>query len=185
MSKTKKKPAKRPVVSVPQGLEEATDFIRRVGEAQRAISKIQIRLNNQVKKLTTEVAPEIKQYEESIDQLVEGLFVFAEARRDQLTDSGKRKTVSLPTGEFGWRLTPPSVSLRSIKEVVTALKGLGLTQFIRIKEEPDKEAMLKEPALAKTVKGVTINQHEEFVVKPVELKLEIVSRADKLKRAAA
>jgi len=36
--------------------------------------------------------------------------------------------------------------------------------------------------VAKTVKGVSISQHEEFIVKPTELEVEITSNVDKLKR---
>ena len=60
-----------------------------------------------------------------------------------------------------------------------------LKQFIRVKQEVDKEAMLKEPDVAKSVKGVTIGQHEEFMVKPAELELEITSDVSKFKKVAA
>jgi len=45
--------------------------------------------------------------------------------------------------------------------------------------------MLKEPETAKTVKGVSISQHEEFVAKPAELEVEIATQVDKLKKAAS
>jgi len=85
----------------------------------------------------------------------------------------------LPTGFFGWRSTPPAVSLKNIKAVLKKLKELGLKRFIRIKEEPDKEAMLKEPEVAKSVKGVSITQYEEFFIKPLELEVEIVKKLAK------
>jgi phage host-nuclease inhibitor protein Gam len=79
-------------------------------------------------------------------------------------------------------MTPPAVSLRDIKSILVSLKSLGLKQFIRTKEEVDKEAMLKEPDIAKTVKGVSISQYEEFTAKPAELEVEIISKADKLRK---
>jgi len=124
-------------------------------------------------------------HQEKVSQLVEGLFAFAEAHRDELTDHGKRKTVEVPTGIFGWRMTPPAVKLRDVESILESLKALKLERFIRTKEEVDKEAMLKEPEVAGTVKGVSIGQHEDFVAKPSELKVEIVTQVDKLKRAAA
>ncbi len=116
---------------------------------------------------------------------MEGLFAYAEAHRDELTNHGKRKTVEVPTGTFGWRMTPPAVTLRGIEQILGSLKSLKLGRFIRTQEEVDKEAMLKEPDVAKTVKGVSIGQHEEFVAKPAELEVEIATHVDKLKKATA
>ncbi len=99
-----------------------------------------------------------------------------------MTEQGKKKTVELPTGIFGWRTTPPSVSLKNVKKVMEELKKLGLTQFIRIKEEINKEAILREPDVAKHVKGILITQHEEFVVKPVEVQVEIISDVKKFRK---
>jgi len=82
-------------------------------------------------------------------------------------------------------MTPPAVSLRDVLTVLKNLKSLGLERFIRTKEEVSKEALLKESDVAKTVKGVTIAQHEEFTVKPADLEVEIAIQADKLKKAAS
>jgi phage host-nuclease inhibitor protein Gam len=82
-------------------------------------------------------------------------------------------------------MTPPSVKLRDVEAILKSLKSLRLERFIRTKEEVDKEAMLKEADVAKTVKGVSISQHEEFIAKPAELEVEIATRVDKLKRAAS
>jgi len=79
-------------------------------------------------------------------------------------------------------MTPPAVFLRNVKSIIANLKLLGLEQFIRVKEEIDKKAMLKEPEVAKKIKGVSISQYEEFVVKPTELEIEIAAQTNKLKR---
>ncbi|KKT96721.1 MAG: Mu-like protein prophage FluMu host-nuclease inhibitor protein gam, partial [Parcubacteria group bacterium GW2011_GWA2_45_15] len=72
-----------------------------------------------------------------------------------------------------------------VESILESLKSLKLKRFIRTKEEIDKEAMLKEPETAKTVKGVSISQHEEFVAKPTELQVEVAIQVDKLKKDAA
>ena len=181
----KVKNLKKKVIGVPKDLVEAADFIKKIGDKQREINKIKDNLNGKIEKLKEQAVNDSIGYQDGIDCLLEGLFVYASANRDDLTDNGKKKTVALPTGSFAWRLTPPSVSLRKIDEVVNALKQLNLSRFIRIKEEVDKEAMLKEPAVAKTVSGVTISQHEEFFVKPSEVDVAISAKVDKLKKAAA
>jgi len=178
-----KKTIKRAVGSIPKSLEEAAEYISRIGEEQREINGIQNRLNEKVEKLKSQAMAETSQREATISELVEGLFIFAESHRNKLTEEGKKKTIELPTGIFGWRITPPAVSLKNVKEVLTELIKRGLKRFIRTKQEVDKEAMLKEPELAKNIKGVTISQREEFVVKPAELEVEITSDVSKLKKA--
>lgn len=181
----KKVRIKRPVIPVPKSLDEQAEFLRRVGEKQRIIDAINLNLNRKVDGLRSKAMSDAKPYQKEISQLVEGLFAFAETNRDELTDGGKRKTVELPTGIFGWRLTPPSIVLRNVKSILKSLKLLNLHRFIRTKEEIDKEAMLKEQKVAKTVKGVSIAQHEEFIVKPAEMEVEITTIVDKLKKAVS
>jgi len=173
---------KHRVVSVPYNLTGAVEFLAIIGREQRLINETQSRLNEKVESLKKEAMDEIKPHQERISQLVEGLFAFAEAHRDELTEGGKRKTVELPTGSFGWRKTPPAVILRNVKEVLKNLKALNLARFIRSKEEVDKEAILKEPEIAAKVKGVSIVQREEFIAKPAEVKVEISARVDKFKK---
>lgn len=181
MAKTR---IKRPVFPAPKNLEEAAEFLTFIGREQREVDRIQTELNEEIEKLKAKTMAGLAPHEEKIDRLVEGLHAFAENQKAALTKDGKRKTVPLPTGEFGWRITPPAVTISNRETVLANIKALGLVdRFIRIKEELDKEAMLKEPDLAQTIKGVSITQREEFVVKPSELEIEIVSSAKKLKRA--
>ncbi|MBM3250822.1 MAG: host-nuclease inhibitor protein Gam [Candidatus Nealsonbacteria bacterium] len=181
----KKRQIKHPVTPVPKSLEEATKFLRQIGEEQRATIAIQSTLNARVEELKAKAMSDAGPHQKRISELVEGLFAFAETNRNELTEGNKRKTVEVPTGTFGWRMTPPAVSLRDVKAVLENLKKLDLTRFIRIKEEVDKEAMLREPEVAEKVRGVSIGQYEEFIVKPTYLGVEITSRVDELKRAAS
>ncbi len=176
---------KKTVVDVPKNLDEAAKFLAQIGQAQRTVDEIENTLNEEVEKLKATAMANAKPHQQRVLQLIEGLFVFAQANRDQLTDNGKRKTVEMPTGIFGWRMTPPAVKLRDIESVLAGLKALKLERFIRTKEEVDKEAILKEPELAQTVNGVSIGQREEFIAKPAELKIEIATQVDKLKKSVA
>lgn len=62
---------------------------------------------------------------------------YCEANRAEFI---KTKTRQLTFGEVGFRLST-KIMVRRIAETLQALKDLGLGQCIRIKEEPDKEAM--------------------------------------------
>ena len=179
---TKKRKIKHVVVPIPGSLQEAAEFVGRIGKEQREIDRIQNELNEAVEKLKSKPMSETQIRNENISQLVEGLFIFAESHRKELTEAEKKRTVEFPTGIFGWRMTPPAVSLKNVKQILKELMKRKLKQFIRVKREVDKEAMLREPELAESVKGVSIGQREEFVVKPAELELEITTDVNKLKK---
>ena len=49
-----------------------------------------------------------------------------------------------------------------------------LKRFIRTKEEINKEAILDEPEVVASVKGISITQKEDFVIVPFETELESV-----------
>lgn len=178
----KKKSVKRTAVDVPKSLEEVTEFIGEIGKNQRKIDQIQIRANNQIERVKSQAIKNSLPFQEEIDRLFEGVYIFAERHRDTLTEEGKKKTAVFPTGEVSWRMTPPAVSLRDVERVKKLCKSLGLERFIRIKEEVDKKAMLKEPDVAAKIEGVTISQKEEFVVKPAETEIEIPKDMRKLQK---
>ena len=52
-------------------------------------------------------------------------------------------------------------------KVIENIKSWGLFQFLRVKEEVNKEALLADPNNAKAIAGVSIRENEEeFVIKP-------------------
>ncbi len=102
---------------------------------------------------------------------------WAEANRQALTRQGKTKTVDLATGKVSWRLRPPSVTIRGAEAVLHWLEfsspaGEGFGAFIRRSSSVDREAMLKDPALAAKVPGVKVGSAgEDFIIEPFEAQL--------------
>ncbi|MFA5062230.1 MAG: host-nuclease inhibitor Gam family protein [Patescibacteria group bacterium] len=160
-------------VYIPENLVEAANILTRIAAEQREINSIENVLNDGVAVLQKKAMAFASSHNRTIAGLVRGLFIFADANRETLTEGGKTKTIQVPTGSFGWRLNPPSVHLRDKKAVIKALKKMGLKRFVRIVEDPNKEAMLEEPAVAVTVPGVKIKQEEIFSVKPNTLEVGV------------
>ena len=74
---------------------------------------------------------------------------------------------------MNWRMRPPSVSIRGAEAVLETLARMGLTRFIRTKQEPNKEAMLNEPDAVRGIAGITIvTGVEDFVITPFEATAE-------------
>ena len=159
---------------VPQMADEASALIAEIGCAQRERDRIRAAMNDEMAALKERHEAAARPFKERIEALSKGVQAYCEAHRAELTSRGKSHRFA--AGEVQWRRRPPKVSIRGADKVLERLKGLRLSRFIRVKEEIDKEAMLKDPDTADSVDGVSITQGEDFVIKPFETALEEVAK---------
>lgn len=152
-----------------QTRDEVETAIKEIGDLNRELERLAIEQNDKLAAITEEYAPLMNEVKEKLAPKQDAVQAWCESRRDELTQNGKTKTGSFNTGEVQWRQRPPSVGIRGVDSVLDSLKMRGFTQFIRIKEEINKEAMLNEPDTAASVPGVTIKTGvEDFVITPFE-----------------
>ena len=91
-----------------------------------------------------------------------------------MTGDNLRKTANLLPGELSWRQRPPSVTIRGVDTVLDSLLRMGLGRFVRVKNEPNKEAMLNEPEAVRGIAGISIvTGVEDFIVTPFEAVAEV------------
>lgn len=159
---------------VPQTRDATVEAIAKIGTHQRERARIEADMNDALAQLRQGFEAQAAPHAEAIKALSAGVQTWCEANRDTLTQEGKVKTARLASGEIRWRTRPPSVSVRALDNVLEALKRLKLSRFIRVKEELNKEAVLNEPESVKHIKGISINQKEDFVIVPFETELEEV-----------
>lgn len=177
---------KKKAVSVPGDIREATEYLKKIGDKEREAEKIESELNTAIEKLKTEAEKKVKVLSEEINESGEGLFIFAQANRESLTDDFKKKTVQVSSGDFGWRKERDSVEIvdNNKDAAIAELKKKNLQYLIRIEEHVNKEEILKDPEVAKKLKCLTVNEGtESFFIKPAEVKLELVKGARKFKRS--
>ena len=156
-----------------QHAEDAADFIKALGEKRRAILRIEHAMNDKVAELKQAFEERALPLKGEVSEIIAAVQAWAETNREELTQRGKIKTVKLTTGEFNWRTRPPKVGVRGKDKVIAALKGLGLTRFVRISEEIDREALLKEKNVATQIQGISISSAgEDFAISPYELEIE-------------
>jgi phage host-nuclease inhibitor protein Gam len=157
-------------IAVPQSKTDAMRDIKAIGDLQRELNRIEADINDDIAALTNKAAPRIDALRERITALQEGVHTWCEAHRVELC--GKGKSANLVTGEVNWRKRPPSVSLSKVETVIAKLRELGLTRFIREKEEVNKDAILAEPAAVAGVKGIkVVTDVEDFVITPFEVEV--------------
>lgn len=149
---------------LPQNKDEAAKFLAEISGINRAIERAEADLNDSIDALRKAYERDVQPLREKFADRVEGLEFFCNANRDELTDGGKTKTVDLGTGIVSWRKSPPKVVLRGTEKIVAFLRAsrsIVHSQFLRVKYEIDKEAMLKSPKDAAKIKGVTIDEGTE------------------------
>lgn len=172
---TRKVKAAAATVPVPQTRDQVAEAISRIGILQRARTRIETKMNDEMAALKANYEAEAEPHKREIEALTEGLRIWCEANRAELTKNDRTKTAVFTTGEVRWRVTPPKVVIKGVEAVTDSLKRLGLGRFLRSKEEISKEAILADPDAVRHVAGISIQQTEEFVVEPFETKLEEVA----------
>jgi len=162
------------VPDAPRTRAAAAEAIREIGKAQRELARIEAEMNERLDAIRKTCEARAAPHRETIGRKSEGVRVWCEAHRDELTEGGKVKTAEMGSGTVKWRLRPPSVRVRGLEDVIAALKRLGLQRFLRVKTELDKEAILAHPEQVSRVAGIAIAQAEDFVIEPNETRLEQV-----------
>jgi len=168
----KKTTTKAPAAQwVCQSKDMTMDAIRTLGDAQRELLRIETDINDRIAALTAARKDEIETLTATIERLKSGIQTWCEAHRVELLSAGG-KEANLITGLVKWRQRPPSVSIRAVPKVLDTLRSLGLTRFIRSKDEPNKDAMLADPAAVSGIAGITIvTGVEDFVIEPFEVEV--------------
>lgn len=174
MAKTSKTRIKAAAVAVdvPQNRDSATAAIAAIGTASRDMQRIAAEMNDALAEIKEAYEREAEPFRRKIEALTEGLRVFAEANRAQLTNNYKVKTVAFASGELVWRMNPPSVRLVDTEEnVIAACEAAGRKEFVRYTPTLNRDAIKADPDAAAGISGLRIGQSEAFVVVPFEAEL--------------
>jgi phage host-nuclease inhibitor protein Gam len=156
------------LVIAPKTLAEANNLLVRLGQYERTLSEINLALEAEQAAAKARANQAAAPLEAAIAATVKALKTYATRERKSLLADGK-KSVVLPGGEFGWRMTPAKVTVKkdATEGIIANLEKLGLKQYLRVVTELDKDALLKDrPTLA----GVSYAQTERFYTKPESAK---------------
>ncbi|ECW1082315.1 host-nuclease inhibitor protein Gam [Salmonella enterica] len=156
----------------PQSREQVSIDIKKIGDIQRELTRIEADANDQIAVIMNQNTPKIEALRAELDVLQKGVQTWCEANRSSIT-KGSSKTANLITGEVSWRTKPDSVSIKGVELVLEALKKLKLDRFIRCKEEINKDAILADKKAVENIKGISIVSGKEvFSITPFEQEIE-------------
>ena len=146
--------------------EEADKALSRIGMIQNRIQEIELEINSEQKRLQDNLQFRIqplKFQKEICEKYLE------EFTRENISEVAPAKSKELICGLVGIRTYQKYGWGNNIAKLLAKIQALGKYQWIRTKEEPDKETIKKEATLAemRTI-GVKVTTHDDFYyeVKP-------------------
>lgn len=166
--------AKKTLVGIT--LSEAQIAAKNYAAASIKKDKLTAEMNEKIKAVRDKYEPELTKIDTDLEEPVNVLETYAKEQRK----SWAAKSMELLNVIIGFRTNPPSVAKKkgiTWDAVVGLLKGnKALKDFVKVKEDVDKAAILKEQSNAKVIKllnlvGVSIEQEEQFFV---DVKKEVV-----------
>lgn len=169
-------------VRIPQNRDEAAAMIAEYGAVAIELVRIEAALKETLAKEKKAAEDLAAPFVKKAEDIYKGLHVYCAANRQQLLGNTGIKTVDFGTGTVKWRHNPPKVKITggedSVLEVISQKQADATSRndvetaaaygnFLRVKVEIDREAMLKNPDLARTIAGVSIPKGGEmFEIEP-------------------
>ncbi|MDR0553884.1 MAG: host-nuclease inhibitor Gam family protein [Treponema sp.] len=126
----------KPNVKKIESLEDANLTLKEIGLLERELESIDGDAHKQIAEIKTAAVKAGEPVRKRIADLSALLGAYAEYNRADLFRD--KKTVQVSFGIFGYR---KSTSISVKKSTLDLLEKLGLEKYIRVKKEPDKEAM--------------------------------------------
>lgn len=119
-----------------ESLEDVNIALRDIGLAERELSAIDSAAIKDIAAIKSKAAKDGEALRNRIAEISAKIQAYAEYNRDDLFKD--RKSIELSFGIIGFR---KSTKISVKKTTLELLKKLSLTKCVRIKEEPDKDAM--------------------------------------------
>ena len=126
----------KPMTGKLESLEDVNRALRDIGLAERELSQIDTDAHKKIAEIKTAAAEKGEALRKRIAELSTKIQAYSDYNRDELFKD--RKTVELSFGIFGYR---KSTKISVKKTTVELLRKMNLLNCIRVKEEPNKDAM--------------------------------------------
>ncbi len=128
--------ARKRVESSIKNWEGADQALLEIGRIDRQVEATEAMAQGMIEGIKEEAVRQVKPLQERKAALELQLQAFAEAHREEL--KGKSRRLNFGTVSFR---QSTKIVIRGVKACIDALRNLGLKDYIRVKESPDKEKM--------------------------------------------
>ena len=159
---------KHPTLRNEADLQEA---IRLVGEIRRDYEITKAECDDQIARTQAAYAPMLNEFLNNEQEIISQITKYCNANYDTLF-KGKGKTLKLITGEISRRVKPNSIVVNDLDLALAKIKELGFTDFIRVKEDLNKNALLDNPDFIELIEGLELQKGiENLIIKPYATKV--------------
>ncbi len=165
-------------VPVPQSREQVEALVREICEAKTEERIAKAEMDTEIRAIKECYEQRLSGISEELTPMVEAVHAWAEAHPQ---DFAGKKSLELLHGIVGWRVSPPAIKpMRGYtwSAVLDRLKALARGEYIRVKEEVNKDALLAARE-SEDLRGLycQVEQADEFFIDP---KLTSVSAREKV-----
>ena len=141
-------------------LDDADRALQKLCEIESQLEAIDNSADEEIAKIKERAATEGKLLREQHKAHITAMEAYAAYYREELFRD--RKSLDRPFGTFGYRKAPDSIHVT--KETADLLKKQGFDQYLRVKIEPDKEAMLSLSEDTLALVRATRRSKEDFFI---------------------
>ena len=154
-------------VPIPATREELETLVASITENKLSEAAFKAEMDTEMARVKAGYVTRLSQLADNLTPMVEAAHAWAESHP---ADFSGRRSLDLLHGVIGYRISPPAIKpLKGYTwaAVLDRLRSLGRVEFIRVKEEPNKEQMLasREVEDLKTL-FCEVTQEDEFYVEP-------------------
>jgi len=141
---------------------EIDGALRRMGEIDIRLQKLEGEMTLKLNEIRAEYDTKAEGLKAERKTIEDNISLFADAHKEEFA---KVRSKDLTFGVVAFRVVS-KVVMKSKAATLAAMKALGLNQYIRITEEPDKEAMsgLDAGTLAKV--GASLKTEDKLRIEP-------------------
>lgn len=151
--------------------DEVNDALKEMARLRVKVNAAEAKMNERINAAKETAAHVTDHWLRRYAELEEAVESYCKANKAEFA---RRRTKSLFFGEVRYRVSTKIMLMSGAEAVLEALRKLGLTQYIRTKEEVDKDAMkaLDDNTLAKV--GACRATTDTITVEPDLMKVEEV-----------
>ena len=143
--------------------EEKADWaLRKIKEAENEIEKVEHFAETQIRQIENWKAKQTEKHHNSIEHFQSLLAEYLESKRK---DDPKLKSITLPSGNVGFR-KKPAKWIYNDEVVLKTLESENLNDFIKVEKKLDKRAIKK---AFEVVGGKVINAETGQVIEGIEI----------------
>jgi len=141
-------------------LDDADKTLQRLCEIESQLEIIDNAADEEIAQIKERAAAEGKLLREQQKTNIAAMEAYAAYYREELFKD--RKSLERPFGTFGYRKAPDSIHVT--KETADLLKQQKLDEYLRVKIEPNKEAMLSLPEDTLALVRASRRSKEDFFI---------------------